>query len=90
MGLLNFFRSSNKSSAAVARDRLQVIVAHQRGQREGGHMDYLPTMQREMLEVIRKYVAVDDDAVRMEVDRDGDLEVLEVNIVLPDQATESN
>ena len=89
MGLLNFFRSTNtKASAAVARDRLQVIVAHQRGQREGGHMDYLPNMQREMLEVIRKYVAVDDDAVRMEVDRDGDLEVLEVNIVLPDQAAD--
>lgn len=88
MSLLDFFRSSNKSSASVAKERLQVIVAHQRGQREG-HLDYLPRMQQELLDVIRKYVAVGDDAVRMEVEREGDLEVLELNIVLPEHVQAS-
>ena len=88
MSLLDFFRSSNKSSASVAKERLQVIVAHQRGQRDG-RLDYLPRMQQELLEVIRKYVSVGDDAVRMEVEREGDLEVLELNIVLPEHVQAS-
>jgi cell division topological specificity factor len=88
MSLLDIFRSSNKTSASVAKERLQVIVAHQRGQRNI-QRDYLPRLQQELLQVIRKYVAVSDDAVRMEVEREGDLEVLELNIVLPEEAQAS-
>lgn len=85
MGWLNIFRSGNKSSASVAKERLQVIVAHQRGARSGGDLEYLPSLQRDLLEVIRRYVKVDDDAVKLEVERDGDMEVLELNITLPDR-----
>ncbi len=84
MGLLSLFRSSNKEpSAALAKERLQVIVAHQRSHRDS-RLDYLPQLQRDLLEVIRRYVKVHDDAVRLEVERDGDLEVLELNITLPE------
>jgi cell division topological specificity factor len=83
MSWINLFRSTRKPSASVAKERLQVIVAHQRGQR-AGRLDSFPGLQQELLQVIRKYVAVGDDAVSMEVERDGDMEVLELNIVLPD------
>lgn len=82
MGFLDYFRSEKKRSAAVAKERLQIIVAHERGQR--GTPDYLPMMQDEILQVIRRYVEVDDDAVNLQVDRNGDCEVLELNVTLPE------
>lgn len=89
MGWLNLFRTSNKeASAVVAKERLQVIVAHQRSHRNS-RLDYLPDLQRDLLEVIRRYVKVEDDAVRLDVERDGDLEVLELNITLPERARAS-
>jgi len=80
---LNIFRREQKATASLARERLQVIVAHQRAGRANG-LDFLPRMQQELLAVIRKYVVVGDDAIRMNVERDGGLEVLELNITLPD------
>ena len=80
---LNLFRREQKATASLARERLQVIVAHQRAGRANG-LDFLPRMQQELLAVIRKYVVVGDDAIRMNVERDGGLEVLELNITLPD------
>ena len=87
MSLFNYFRTPRKSSAEVARDRLQVIVAHQR--REAGMPDYLPRMQRDLLEVIRRYVQVKDDAVDIQIDRDDGCEVLELNITLSEEQAPS-
>ena len=86
MGFLDYFRSQKKRSASVAKERLQIIVAHERGQRGGP--DYLPMMQDELLQVIRRYVDVADDAVRLQVDHEGDCEVLELNVTLPDGASQ--
>ncbi|WP_025733487.1 cell division topological specificity factor MinE [Carnimonas nigrificans] len=83
MRLLDFLRGENKKSASVAKERLQIIVAHQRGQR--GQPDYMPMLERELLEVIRRYVEVDDDAINMSLDRDADCSVLELNVTLPNQ-----
>lgn len=83
MDWLKLFRGEQKTSAALAKERLQIIVAHQRVGRANGP-DYLPRMQQEILAVIRKYVAVGDNAIRMNVERDNGLEVLELNITLPD------
>jgi cell division topological specificity factor len=80
---LNVFKREQKSTASLAKERLQVIVAHQRSGRANG-LDFLPRMQQELLAVIRKYVTVGDDAIRMNVERDGGLEVLELNITLPE------
>ena len=67
---LNLFRREQKTSASLARERLQVIVAHQRAGRANG-LEFLPRLQQELLAVIRKYVTVGDDAIRMNVERDG-------------------
>ena len=83
MGLLDFFLSSRpKGSAAVAKERLQILVAHDRTER--GRPSYLPRLQRDILEVIRKYVEVDKNAVSVNYEQEGTREILELNIVLPD------
>ncbi|MBI3898267.1 MAG: cell division topological specificity factor MinE [Gammaproteobacteria bacterium] len=85
MNFLNYFRSLKRPSAAVAKERLQIIVARERSTRGGP--DYLPLLKEELLNVIRKYVQVDHDAVKIQLDREGDYEVLELNITLsPEQA----
>lgn len=82
MSFLSYFRSQKKNSASVAKERLQIIVARERSPRGGP--DYLPMLKEELLLVIRKYVQVDPDAVKIQLDRDGDCEVLELNVTLPD------
>ena len=83
MGILDFFKARPKNTANVAKERLRIIVAQERAQR--GSPDYLPTLRREILEVIKKYVNVDPDAVLINVERDGDHEVLELSVALPEK-----
>ena len=82
MGIFDFLRARQKNTATIARERLRIIVAQERGQR--GAPDYLPLLRRELLEVIRKYVNVDQEAVDVHVERDGDHDVLELSVALPD------
>jgi len=81
MSFLSYFRQK-KSTAAVAKERLQIIVARERTTRGGP--DYLPRLQEELLLVIRKYVPVDPDAVKIQLDKEGDCEILELNVTLPE------
>ncbi|MGJ0484095.1 MAG: cell division topological specificity factor MinE [Methylomicrobium sp.] len=83
MSLLDYFRTSRPSSASVAKERLQILVAHERVSRN--QPSYLPQLQKELLEVIRKYVNVDQDSISFSFEQDGNQETLELNIVLPDQ-----
>ncbi|MEW6765341.1 MAG: cell division topological specificity factor MinE [Pseudomonadota bacterium] len=83
MSLLNFFRGKKESTAKQAKERLQIIIAHERAQTRGGH-DFLPKLEKELLEVIRRYVNVSDEAVKVKLDREDGVEVLELNIVLPE------
>lgn len=87
MSFLDYFRSTRKTSARTAKDRLQIIVAQERMTRNGP--DYLPLMKEDLLLVIRKYIMVEDGAVRIQLDKDGDYEVLELNITLPENETAS-
>ena len=83
MGWLDVFRSDKKSSAQTAKERLQLVVAHRRSG-GGDQPEYFPQLQQDLLDVLRKYIEVGDDAVQMEIEREGDLEVLELNITLPE------
>ncbi|MFJ2409272.1 cell division topological specificity factor MinE [Pseudomonas sp. NPDC087814] len=84
MNLFDFFRASKKvSTASVAKERLQIIVAHERGQRSTP--DYLPALQKELVEVIRKYVNIGNDDVHVALENDGSCSILELNITLPDR-----
>ena len=84
MSILDYFRSSKKQTANIAKERLQIIVAHERNKRS--QPDYLPKLQQELLEVIRKYAAIDQDDIEVQIDKNGDCSVLELNITLPDSA----
>ncbi|CAI8981912.1 MULTISPECIES: cell division topological specificity factor MinE [Pseudomonas] len=84
MNLFDFFRASKKTStASVAKERLQIIVAHERGQRSTP--DYLPALQKELVEVIRKYVNIGSDDVHVALENQGSCSILELNITLPDR-----
>jgi cell division topological specificity factor len=83
MDWLKIFRSQPKPTASLAKERLKVVVAHQREGRANGPM-YLPRLRQEILEVVRKYVQVPDTAVKIDVQREDGLEVLEMNITLPE------
>lgn len=83
MSILDYLLGTKKKSASVARERLQIILAHERAGGRGGP-DYLPDLQRELIAVISKYVAVGQDDIKVSLERQDDYDVLEVNIVLPE------
>ena len=84
MRLLEFFRLNRRGpTAATAKQRLQVIIAHERDS-QGGY-EFLPLLQRELLEVIRKYIEIDPRRVKVDIERGDTMSVLEVNIELPAQ-----
>ncbi|HWJ96401.1 MAG TPA: cell division topological specificity factor MinE [Telluria sp.] len=82
MGLLNILFPQKPKSAAAAKERLQIIIARERTNRAGP--DFLPALHRELIEVISKYTKVNPDDIKISLDRQGNLEVLDVNVVLPD------
>ena len=82
MGLLDFLKSK-KNTAETAKNRLQIIIAQERSQRGGP--DYLPLLQRELLEVIKKYVNIDVDAVKVDLIKDGANDVLDISVALPEE-----
>jgi len=85
VGLLGYFRRNEpqKSSAKLAKDRLQIIVAHEHS--SSISPAYLPEMQKEIVEVIRKFMHISNNDVKCEFsdNADDDMSVLEVNITLP-------
>ncbi len=82
MGLFDLFKSRPKNTAKTAKERLLIIVAQERGPH--GAPDYLPLLRRELLEVIRKYVNVDAEAVKVDLVKDGEHDVLDISVSLPD------
>lgn len=83
MSLIDLLFGRKNKTAAVARDRLQIIIAQERAKEQAP--DYLPTLQKELLEVLSKYVHVSLDDIRISQEKQNGLDVLELNITLPEQ-----
>ncbi|WP_046866045.1 cell division topological specificity factor MinE [Microvirga massiliensis] len=83
MNILNFFQ--RKNSAPVARERLQILLAHERGVL-GGKPELVSLLQEEILAVIAKHVAVDKEQVQIRMDRGDALSTLEIEVEIPNQA----
>ena len=83
MSFFGMLRDRKKNTASVAKERLQIIVAHERGQRS--QPDYLPTLHKELIAVVRKYVNIGDDQVQISLEDQDNCSILEVNISLPDR-----
>lgn len=85
MSLLNFLRKK-PNTASVAKERLQIIISHERSQRS--QPDYLPKLQEEILAVIAKYVPIQRDQVNVTLEKEGDNAILELNVTMPEDAFE--
>lgn len=82
MRLLDLFRRHRpEGSANAAKRRLGILLTLERASMQAP--DFLPLLQRELLDVIRKYVEIDDNKVKVELERDQDVSMLEVQIELP-------
>jgi len=84
MSLISLLFGEKKKTASVAKERLQIILAHERTGRGGSRPDYLPDLQRELIAVISKYVAISPDDIKVNLERQDNFDVLEVKIELPD------
>ncbi|MDR7379435.1 cell division topological specificity factor [Rhodoferax ferrireducens] len=84
MSFLSFLLGEKKKTATVAKERLQIILAHERSGRGNSRPDYLPALQRELVAVISKYVSINPDDIKVHLERQDNLEVLEVKIELPE------
>lgn len=83
MGLLDFLRTRRPPSAKIAKERLQIVITHERANRNAPA--YLPQLKKDLLDVIAKYVDVDQDQVMVTLEQEAELGVLELNITLPDK-----
>jgi len=81
MSLLSWFKRRPPETASVAKERLQIIISQERAQRNSP--DYLPMLRRELLEVILKYVKVNEDAIQIRLDKEDGQDILEMNVQLP-------
>jgi len=84
MSLLDYLlgRRKQENTAELAKERLQIILAHERTNRNAP--DYLPELQRELLQVVAKYIPIDLNDIQVKLERQGNYEVLELNIPLPE------
>jgi cell division topological specificity factor len=83
MSVRNLIRKK-PNTAALAKDRLQIIVARERTSTGDNVASYLPQLQQEILQVIAKYEKLDLDKVFVNLDKKQGGEVLEINISLPE------
>lgn len=85
MSWLDVFRGNRKppstTTAGAAKERLQIVLAHERISRTGD--DFLPRLQRELIQVVARYVSIDPKAVNVSLDRGGDMSTLAIEVELP-------
>jgi len=82
---LSFFLGEKNKTASVAKERLQIILAHERSGRHTHEPDYLPALQRDLIAVISKYISIHPNDIKVNLERQENLDVLEVKIELPDK-----
>jgi cell division topological specificity factor len=90
MSLLDLLFGKKKSTASVAKERLQIILAHERAtlnsSGEVNHApEWLPDLQKELVAVVAKYIKIDQDALKVHLEKRDNLELLEINVTLPEK-----
>ena len=88
MSLFSLIFGNKPKTAAIAKERLQLIIAHERNAGNDGP-DFLPALQQELMAVISKYISVNPEDIKVAIEKQGNMEVLEVNIVMPDSASKA-
>ena len=80
MNLMSFF--ARRTSAPVARERLQILLAHERVL-VSGEPDLVAVLREQILELVARHVSVDQDRVRVQMNRDSAVSTLEIELELP-------
>jgi cell division topological specificity factor len=89
MSFLDRLFGERKKTAAIAKNRLAILIAHERDPNSNsGRTDYIPAMKDELLQVISKYVKVNPSDINIQFSRQDTYEVMEVNVVLPEEMPE--
>jgi cell division topological specificity factor len=78
MRLLDLLFPERRNSAVIAKDRLKIVLAHERASSTAP--DFLPALQNELIEVVGRYVEIRSDMLRINVGRSGDTSLLEINV----------
>jgi cell division topological specificity factor len=78
MSLFSFLFSPRPKSAAIAKERLKIVLAHERASRDAP--DFLPSLQKDLLACVGRYVQIDDDMIRVSLGKSGETSLLEINI----------
>ena len=78
MGFLGFLFPERRNTAVIARDRLKIVLAHERASRAAP--DFLPALQKDLLDVVGRYVEIRDEMLRVNVGRSGETSLLEINV----------
>jgi len=78
MSLYNFLFRPHRHSASIARERLKIVLAHERAGRHAP--DFLPKLQRDLIEVVTRYVEIREDMIRVNLGKSGETSLLEINI----------
>jgi len=87
MSILDYFRTPKKKTASKAKERLQIIVAHQRNRYGHSEASYIPKLKEEILKVISKYVDIEPDQIKVVLDtNDDNCPILELNVALPEHS----
>ncbi len=79
MSIFDFFLN-NRKTAQKAKERLQILVSHQRT--KNGNLDFIPQLKQELINVISKYVSIDTDQIQVELQQNASCSILELNITL--------
>ena len=76
--MMNLLRliGGRTASAPVARERLQILLAHERGLR--GRPDLLEVLRAEILAVVSRHIMLDPEKVIVRMDRNKHVSTLEV------------
>ena len=90
MSLLDIIFGRKKPTAGVAKERLQIILAHERAVDASGVFDqgqpyWLPDLQQELVAVIAKYIKINPDDLKVTLEKRDNLELLEINVTLPEK-----
>ena len=85
MSLFRLFasRPAAPATAPIARERLQILLAHERGATRGQKPDLLMQLREEILAVVSRHVALDPDKVIVRMERGKNVSTLEVDVELP-------
>lgn len=85
MSFLDLLRFKQKNSASTAKERLQIVVSHQRSN-DSQKPDFLQQLHQELVNVVSKYTNIDRELIQVELQHEGEFSVLELNITIPSPA----